>query len=542
MSIYRGEETLSAILAFRAAEQPKRRFIRFEDGSALTYAEMDSDANRMANAMAALGIGPGEKVAVMLPNCPDFMRVWFGLNRAGIVEVPLNNGLRGDFLRHQLALAECRAAIVAPQFAQTVADVVRDLPKLTHLIVTGNGEDWPDFSIPLPTPALDILLTRASEKPPGVTLNPTDPCAIMFTSGTTGPSKGALVTDSMYFHMARVCAEGAEYGREDVLFSVFPLFHINAKYLSILPALIGDSEMVLHKRFTASGFWDICRAEGITAFNYMGAMLLILDKQPLRDNDRGHKVTRAYGAPAPVAMSEVFRERFGVKLLECYGSTELGTTMLSNPANIRPGSCGKPVSFWELDVHDENGDPCPPNVPGELVARPKVPGAMYKGYYRMPEATVAAWRNLWFHTGDLFKKDEDGFFYYLDRMKDAIRRRGENISSWEVEKVIDSHDCVLESAVLGVPSELSEEEVLAVVVCKPGMSITVELVIAHCSPRLPHYAVPRYVRIVAELPKNNSQRIEKFTLRKLGLTPDTWDREAKGGPRLVGQPLVGEKS
>jgi crotonobetaine/carnitine-CoA ligase len=292
--------------------------------------------------------------------------------------------------------------------------------------------------------------------------------------------------------------------------------------------MLADAEAVLHTRFSASGFWDICRREGVTAFNYMGALLMMLHKQPPQADDRDNLVRRAYGAPAPASICREFEARFGLKLIEVYGSTELGTVTLNTVEGFRVGSCGRPVPLYEVQIQGEDGRPCPPGVDGEIVARPRQPDVMFKEYYRMPEATVKAFRNLWFHTGDRGRMDQDGYFYYVDRMKDAIRRRGENISSWEVEKVIDRIDGVQESAVFGVPSELSEEEVMTVIVPKPGAALRPEIILDELQERLPRFAVPRYVRFAAALPKNTSERIEKYKLREQGVTADTWDREKAG--------------
>jgi crotonobetaine/carnitine-CoA ligase len=285
---------------------------------------------------------------------------------------------------------------------------------------------------------------------------------------------------------------------------------------------------VLHDRFSASRFWDICRDEGVTAFNFMGALVLMLFKQPERDDDADNPVRLAYGAPAPVAVLERFEQRFGMQLIEVYGSTELGACLESRPSSRRIGSCGRAAPQYEVEIHDENDNPLPPGLEGEIVVRPREPFSMVQEYWGMPEATLAAFRNLWFHTGDRGRVDADGWFYYVDRLKDSIRRRGENISSWEVEQVVNDHEQVAESAAVGVPSELSEEEVLIVVVLKEGEELGAEALLDHCQERLPHFAVPRYVRFVAMLPKNHAQRIQKPELRAEGVSPDTWDREEHG--------------
>jgi crotonobetaine/carnitine-CoA ligase len=313
-----------------------------------------------------------------------------------------------------------------------------------------------------------------------------------------------------------------------VLYNAFPLYHANARYNTVLTAMIVDGTAVLRDRFSVSGFWDVCRAEGVTAFNYMGAVLMMLHKQPTQPDDADNPVRRAFGAPAPVEIFDDFQRRFGVQLVEVYGSTELGIATMNTVEEFRLGSCGRAAPSYEIEIHDEHDERCPPGVTGEIVARSRQPHAMFEEYVGMADATVAAFRNQWFHTGDRGRIDGDGYVYYVDRMKDCIRRRGENISSWEVERSIATSDGVAEVAVVGVPSELTEEEVLAVVVVRPGTTLTPERLLDHCQQRLPHFAVPRYVRFVDELPKTPSQRVEKYKLRSEGVTAETWDRAAHG--------------
>jgi crotonobetaine/carnitine-CoA ligase len=368
----------------------------------------------------------------------------------------------------------------------------------------------------------------ALDSPPEVEVSPYDPSVILFTSGTTGPSKGALLTHNANVRAARATCDLMEYRAGETLFNAFPLFHVNARYTSVVPALwLDDARLVLHDRFSASRFWDIMREEGVTAFNFMGALVMMLFKQPERPDDADNPVRVAYGAPAPVAVLERFEQRFGLQLIEVYGSTELAACLENRPSARKIGTCGRPSPDYEVEIHDEHDRPVPPGVVGEIVVRPREPHIMVEEYWGNPEATVQAFRNLWFHTGDRGRMDEEGWFTFVDRVKDAIRRRGENISSWEVEQVLNDHEAVAESAAIGVPSELTEEEVLVAVVLKEGASLTPEELLDFAQERLPHFAVPRYVRFVDELPKNHAQRIQKTVLREQGIA-DAWDREAAG--------------
>jgi carnitine-CoA ligase len=316
------------------------------------------------------------------------------------------------------------------------------------------------------------------------------------------------------------------YTAADRLYSVFPLFHSNARYCSVMAAIEAGADLVMDVKFSASRFWDICREHGVTAFNYQGAMMRILFNQPPRPDDADNPVRLAFGAPCPPEIFTAFERRFGLELTEIYGSTEVSIVTDMPPSDRRVGTAGNESVNYEVAVVDEHDEPVPAGVAGEIVARPKKPGWMFDGYHAMPQATADSWRNLWFHTGDRGLLDEDGYLVFLDRLKDTIRRRGENISSWELECVVAEHPAVGQAAAYGVPSELSEEEVMLAVVPAAGRHVDPTDLVQHCARTLTGFAVPRYVRVMTELPMTPSQRVEKYKLRADGVTPDTWDREA----------------
>jgi crotonobetaine/carnitine-CoA ligase len=357
-------------------------------------------------------------------------------------------------------------------------------------------------------------------------VRPTDVAVILYTSGTTGPPKGVLLSHRANVNLARHTVELMGYTPDDRLYSVFPLYHSNARYCSVMAGLEAGADVLQHRRFTASGFWDICRSEAITAFNYQGAMMSILHKQEPRPDDRDHRVRVAFGAPCPAEVFESFEERFGVRLTEIYGSTETSLICEMPPERRRVGTAGQESSLYHVAVVDEWDRAVPRGTPGEIIARPKRPGWMFDGYDGDPAATASAWRNLWFHTGDRGVLDDDGFLTFLDRVKDTVRRRGENVSTWEVERVVAEHPSVAQAAAYGVSSELSEEEVMVAVVPAPGATVDPADLLQHCAGRLTSFATPRFVRTVDELPLTPSQRVEKYRLREEGVTPDTFDREA----------------
>jgi carnitine-CoA ligase len=530
---YAGERTLGALLAARAETEPDREIVRFEDG-AVSYGWLDRAATSAAAGLAGLGLVKGDRVAVMLSNRPEFLACWFGSARAGLVEVPLNTGLRGDMLAYMLDQAGCSALVVDEQWLERIERIAPSLVSLRHVVVVPSAATAGDPVREMSPAGLTITawgeLIAASTTSPAVEVGPFDHSVILFTSGTTGPSKGAVLTHNSHFVQAQNVCELMRYGAGETLFNAFPLFHVNARYTSVLPAMLLDGgSLVLHDRFSTSRFWDICRVEGVTAFNFMGAMVMMLHKQPERPDDADNPVRCAYGAPAPVAIQEPFQQRFGLELVEVYGSTELCCATQNTLGVPHPrGSCGRASPLYEVEIHDERGERVPAGLEGEIVVRPREPHIMVEEYVGNPEATVDAFRGLWFHTGDRGRQDADGWFFFSDRLKDAIRRRGENISSWELEQVLNDHEAVEETAVIGVPSELTEEEVLAVVKVKEGHALTPEALLDFAQDRVPHFAVPRYVRFVAGLPKNHAQRIEKPVLRAAGVTADTWDREAHG--------------
>jgi carnitine-CoA ligase len=498
--------------------------VRFDAG-AVTYEELELDANRLANALVALGLEPGDRVAAQLPTGREYLTLWFAAERAGVIEVTLNVGLRGDLLLHQLRSTDCAAIVIDAEWVGRLEPLRKDLGRLPKVIVVGEtdheltGYEQFRFS----------ELLRAGAERPNAAIGPYDDSTVIFTSGTTGPSKGVTLSPAYCFQTARTMVSVNRLAERERLFSVFPMFHTNARYASILVGmLLDEGRTTLHKRFSASRFWDICRSEEITMFNFMGALLLILSKQPERTDDRDHAVRKGWGAPAPKPICEEFEQRFGITLFECYGMTEVGIATSNTCEERLPGSCGKPVPELEVQIHDPDGVEVGPETVGEIVIRPRRPSMLFRGYYAMPEATVAASRDFWFHTGDRGRVDADGWFYFVDRVKDAIRRRGENISSWELENVFNSHDAVKESAIVGVPSELTDEEVLLVVVLKQDREVGPEALLDFSQERLPYFAVPRYVRYLDSLPKNPQQRTQKFKLREEGLADGVWDRETVG--------------
>jgi crotonobetaine/carnitine-CoA ligase len=497
-------------------------------GQVKSYAELHLDSDRLAVGLRSLGLATGDHVCLLMKNSLENVDAWFALCKTGIVEVPINTANKGYLLQYIINQSDSNAIIVDESFVSRLEPIMADLPKLRHVIVNrdSDGEVALDLPAHIALHELEELYKAGTVDYPD--LSPADTSVILYTSGTTGPSKGVLLSHEANLNLARHCVWLMDYTAADVLYTVFPLFHINAKYTSVMAAMEADARLVMDQRFSASTFWDTVKTKGITAFNYQGALLLMLFKQPERSDDRDNPVRISFGAPCPVDIWRPFEERFGLELVEVYGMTEIAIATENRRGETKVGTAGRESANFHVRIFDGQDRPCPAGVPGEIVVRPKKPNVIFKGYYRQEEYTQDAFRNLWFHTGDRGLIDADGYITFIDRMKDCIRRRGENISSFEVEAVVNNHEAVLESAAFGVESDLSEEEVMVAVVVKPDQSLSPKELLDHCQARMAHFAVPRYVRFIAELPKTPSQRIQKYKLRDEGITSDTWDRAAVG--------------
>ncbi|HVW48492.1 MAG TPA: AMP-binding protein [Solirubrobacterales bacterium] len=518
--------TLPAVLDQATAADPDRVLLRTVEGTT-RLGELQAASLNVAAALRQWGIGPGDRCAIMMDNVPEFVAVWFGMLRAGVVEVPVHSAHRGPMLEHILGEAEARVLFCDPASVPLLEGLA--LPALERVVVRGGAP----AAAPAGLAVHDLAEALADRPPPDLpALAGGDVSCILYTSGTTGPSKGVVLTHTANLQLATANIELMEYTADDVLYTAFPLFHVNAKFTSVAAAMIVGAPLVLDRKFSASRFWDRMREEGVTAFNYMGGLLSILDKQPARADDRDHPVTRAYGGACPARLWEPFEERFGVLLLEHYGMTEIGICTRNTMEVRRPGSIGRPAPYFELRLAGEDEREVAPGEIGEIQIRPRNPDSILREYWRRPDATLEAFRNLWFHTGDRARMDEDGFLFYVDRLTDSIRRRGENISSFELEAVVGAFGPVLECAAYGVPSDLGEDEVMVAVVAEAGAEIDIDALIAHCEDQLARFAVPRYVRVMDALPRNSSQRVQKFHLRAEGVTADTVDR----GERRPAQP------
>jgi crotonobetaine/carnitine-CoA ligase len=520
------DATLGEVLARRAAEHPHRPFLTFA-GETYAYGEIDALATRVAASLARLGVGHGDRVMLMVPNSPAFVLTMFGVARLGAVEVPINTAYKGDLLRYVLGDSGPRALVVHAQWLDRVLPLLEAAASLEVLAVDG-GEPPPASELP---PGVRALPFRALLEDAGAFAAPpvdrTDLGAIMYTSGTTGPSKGVQVTHAHQVLYGYDWATAVDFGGDDVLFGPLPLFHALARTLGVVPTLLHGAHMAIEERFSATRFWAQARAADATIVHGIFGMVPILLGQPPSADDRRHRIRTFYIGPSK--LTRPFRERFGIHIVEVFGATETGIVTRTPYGEYREGSCGRPNDdTFEVRIVDDRDQPVAVGETGEIVVRPKVPWALMTGYYGKPEATVEAFRNLWFHTGDFGREDEDGYVFFVDRKKDAIRRRGENISSSEVESAVNAHPAVLESAAIAVPSPLTEDEVKVCVVLQPGARLEPAELIRFLDERLPYFAVPRYVEVLPALPKTPNEKVRKVELRRAGrdgITDATWDRE-----------------
>lgn len=526
---------LPAILERFARETPERIFAVFDGEPSWSYARTRKEALTVAAGLAALQVARGEKVLIWLPNGPLALKAWFGVNHLGAVSVAINTAYRGHLLEHVIANSGAGVAICH----EDLVDRLLELGNLGDLrvVITSQGRVTQDGKA-FAGRGIRLLPFKAlSGDPASVTvpeLAPWDEQSICYTSGTTGPSKGV---QSSYLHLHSMgwnCTEGVT--PEDRYLINLPLFHVGGT-LFTMGALARGASIAVMGRFDTATFFDVCRRLGTTQCLLLGAMAGFLMRSPPGPGDRDHHMRRVMVIPLSEDPS-VMSARFGFEVVTLFNMSEISAPIVSDINPTALGSCGRLRPGYEARLVDDNDCEVPVGQPGELMLRADCPWTLFHGYYRMPEATARAWRNGWFHTGDMFRRDEDGNFYFVDRVKDAIRRRGENISSFEVEAEILAHPAVLETAVVGVPGEFGEQEVLAIVVPRAGAELDLPELIGFLTARLPYFMVPRYLRLVAELPKTPTSKVEKHALRSEGVTIGTWDREA-AGIRLKGERLGG---
>ena len=523
------QDTVIAALDRAVAAHPERVFLDFS-GELTTYGEVDRLSTCMANALAALGVSSGQTVLTMLDNNIDAVISWLAINKLCAVSVPINTALRGEFLRHQIADTGTALVICESEYMERIAQSAllgTGIPEVKLLLARGAKVDLPGCNI-----AQDLLDvhrgTVATAQP--VKPHPSDLACLIYTAGTTGPSKGCMLSYNFMCNLARLQLRAGPATAQDVTITPLPLFHLNALAVGIISNLLVGARVAIVPRFSVSQFWPEVERSGATIASILGSMGGLLAQAAYSDvmqRCQG-QIHTVRGNPFTEETKQIWRERFGARQVggNGYGLTEACViTSLPGGEYAAPGSSGKRIADFDVRIVDDLDQELPPNTPGEIIVRPLRPNIMFEGYWRRPADTLKIMRNMWLHTGDIGKFDDDGFFYFVDRKKDYLRRRGENISSFEMETAFASHPDIAEVAVHAVPSDKGEDDVKVTAILKPGATLTAETLFYWATNAVPYYALPRYIEFRTSLPKNPQGRVLKYELREEGKTKSTWDLE-----------------
>jgi crotonobetaine/carnitine-CoA ligase len=499
----RRDETIAEQLVQRARRDPDFVYCRFGE-TALTIGDLAEQVERFARGLAALGIRSGDRVAVMLPNHPDYVVVFLALVRLGACQIPVNVHLRGAGLQYLIEHSAPRAAIVDQRYEEQIAPALARTP--LELVVRRGGGAFKAARLV----DFDDVATAAPVRLPDPARDPEQTLSIMYTSGTTGMPKGVMLTDRMLRVSAHAAALLADIASGDTLFLWEPLYHIGGCEVMVLgvmePVTIGMVE-----RFSVSQFWDQVRRLGASHVHFFGGVLALLLKEPERPDDRDHPVRIAWGGGCPATIWDRFQRRFGVRIREAYGMTEASSFTTIN-TDEKVGSVGRPLSWFDVRIGGEDGHAAPAGQRGEIWVREKMPGLIMRGYFRNPEATEAALQNSWLRTGDIGWLDEEGFLFYAGRKKDSIRRRGENVAAFEIERVANEHPDVAESAAIGVPNEVADEDIKIFLRPRDGRRPDPAEFVRWCAAQMARFQVPRYVTVIDQFPKTPTERIRKELL------------------------------
>ena len=496
-------------------------------GDTATYGEIDRRSTRFAHSLAALGVGKGDTVVTIFDTSMDVFTCWFGINKLGAVWVPINTAYRHEFLRHQIADAGTKLVICDPHYLERVVEIADKLPDVKLVLCRGDG--------PFPASAIPIApfdnYRGDNETPLPIVVAPGDLASLLYTSGTTGPSKGCMISHNYMCMQGRQQRRAVPEDKHEIAWTCLPLFHSAALNL-VLGALVSGHRVAVWPRFSVSSFWEDVERAGACNLLLMASIFSLVAHAP--DSEamtRYHgKVRMIFGQPITPAIRTIWKERFGVKIVSswAYGQTEGSRLTMVDPDETPPETCaGRVADEFEMMIFDENDQPVADGQVGEIVCRPRQPHVMFEGYWRRPDETAKVWRNLWMHTGDL-GRIEGGYLFFMDRRKDYLRCRGENVSSFELERTFVGHPAIKEIAIHAVGAQDAEDEIKATVVLNEEVTITEEELCRWSIDNLPHFAVPRYFEFRVELIKNPTGRVLKYKLREEGLTPATWDRDAAG--------------
>lgn len=523
------DATVLDALAHRLGSDPDGPYLDFE-GDAFSAREIDAASNRLAHVLTDLGVARGDRVATLLENSPAQVITFFAALKLGAVQVPINTAYKGEFLRHQLADSGSKVIVVQGDFTSRIVAIAGSgVPDLTSCIVTGEPDadltsiaryDW------------DRLLASATDEAvEHDEVRPDDLACFIYTAGTTGPSKGCMLPQHYIVALADQIARAWQRQADDVVLTPLPLFHFNAISICVVGTLVTGGSASIARRFSVSKFWPEVKRTGATMVSLLGSLAILIAEAADHPDQAGHRLRLCAAAPMPPATDALWRDRFGCATFSGgYGLTEASLISMLPAGDVNPpGAAGKPNDHeFEVRLVDERDVPVPAGEIGEIVCRPTRPNVMFTGYWGRPEETLAVLGNLWFHTGDLGRLDDDGFLYFVDRKKDYLRRRGENISSFEMERIFHGHEDIADVVVHSVPSELGEDEVKVTAVLVDGSTLSEEALCRWAIDHVPYFAVPRFVEFRSDLPRNPVGRVLKYELRDDGVTATTWDRERAG--------------
>lgn len=530
------QRSLPALLAQAATQWPDSTYLDFS-GELFTFAQTLHQVGRLAGGLRTLGVAPGDRVCVLMDNSSDFVFLWFAVNQLDAVFVPINVDMKGEFLRHQLADAGANLLVAEEHYAQRILSIEAGLPEATTLLLRGGVNDIASRLrvLPFEEARAEVALTNDSRSQPG------DLAMLVYTSGTTGASKGCMITHNYACHFAWQVASSLKLGQDDVHWSPCPLFHCAAAFGVVLSALYTGSTAAVAPRFSASRFWEQIEHSRVTVAFLLSVMLTLIPaggRTEISERCRG-QLRALYGVPLTGALIAKWKELFGLQYVVPlgYGLTEaclLTITTVDDPS-IPEGASGRKCEAFDVRILDERGGECAPGMVGEVVVRPNKPDIMFAGYWRNPQATAACTENLWLHTGDLGSFDEQGYFFFADRKKDCLRRGGENISSFEVEQAFLMHPDIAEVAAHAIKSEVSEDELKITLVLRAEALINEQELWHWAGENLPKFAVPRFIEFRSSLPRTQSGRVKKYLLREEGITATTWYQlETSRAARVTG--------
>jgi crotonobetaine/carnitine-CoA ligase len=508
---------LSHLLVRQASERGERPFFTIGHKT-WTYGATHKEVLRVAAFLSRRGVGEGSRVGLLLPNCAEFVFLWFACAHLGAAIVAINPQFRGRLLDNALGSTDCSVAVLHAISVEALASAEPSVQKNVRTVISVDAQSASVHGAVALSEDADFLLEASDFAARG---DYRSAQVVSFTSGSTGPAKGVLITNTQALDSACTYVHAMALTAEDTLYTPFAFFHGMSTRLGILPALLVGAHVVVAEKFSASRYWHEVAECDATVAQTLPPMTAMLKAMPPSAKDRQHRVTRMYNSRA----DEEFEARFGVRLVEAYGMTEIGLPIYSAYPDRRKGAAGKLHPDWEMAIVDEDDHPVAAETPGELLFRPKLPWLMMQGYVGRPDATVEATRNLWFHTGDIGRQDEDGYVYFIDRRKERIRRLGENISSFDVESIVSAHQDVRECAALAHPAALGEDDVRIVVVCADSSRLTAAALYDWLTGVMPKYMLPRYIEFADTLPRTATNKIEKHKLNEAGLAPSVWDQE-----------------